>query len=193
MIDDQAPDETPTDRDPLTPAEAAAAELATLLAKAEAELAETKDKLLRTLAESENQRRRLQRDREDAQKYAASNFARDMLDASDNLRRALASIAGVNVQDDHIKALIDGVAATERSLLAAFERHGIKRVEPKIGDRFDPNLHEAMFEVPNTGQPSGTIVQVVQSGYQIHDRLLRAAMVGVAKADAPTQRIDTTV
>ncbi len=193
MIDDQAPDETPTDHEPRTLAEAAAAELATLLTKAETELAETKDKLLRTLAESENQRRRAQREREDTQKYAASNFARDMLDASDNLRRALASVEGANIQDDRVKALLDGVAATERSLLAAFERHGIKRVEPKIGDRFDANLHEAMFEVPNTGQPGGTIVQVVQSGYQIHDRLLRAAMVGVAKADAATQRVDTTV
>lgn len=193
MTDDQAPDQTPTDREPRTPAEAAAAELAAMLAKAEAELADTKDKLLRTLAESENQRRRAQREREDAQKYAAANFARDMIDASDNLRRALASVEGATIQDDRAKALIDGVAATERSLLAAFERHGIRRIEPKIGDRFDPNLHEAMFEVPNTGQPSGTIVQLVQSGYQMHDRLLRAAMVGVAKADAPAQRIDQTV
>src|ERR1700722_3403761 len=109
MIDDMndpAADQTPTDGEPQTRAEVAAAELATLLTKAEAELADTKDKLLRTLAESENQRRRLQRDREDAQKYAATNFARDMLDASDNLRRALASVEGVPIHDDHVKALL---------------------------------------------------------------------------------------
>lgn len=173
----------PTDGEPLTPAEAAAAELAERLAKSEAELADTKDKLLRALAETENIRRRAQRDTDDARKYAASKFAGDMIDAADNLRRALASVEGLSVQDERIKALLDGVAATERSLIAAFERHGMKPVAPKVGDRFDPNLHEAMFEVPGTGQPGGTIVQVVQSGYQMHDRLLRAAMVGVAKSD----------
>ena len=191
--DDLTPDRNAVDG-PQTPAEAAAAELAVRLNKSEAELADTKDKLLRALAETENQRRRAQRDREDARKYAASNFAKDMLDVADNLRRALGSLDPASLQDERAKALVEGVAATERALLAALERHGIKRIEPEIGERFDPNLHEAMFEVPNTGKPGGSVVQVVQAGYRMHDRLLRPAMVGVAKAGAnsgPT--IDQTV
>jgi molecular chaperone GrpE len=192
MDDDAMPGFGPTDGEPQTPAETAAAELASRLAKSEAELADTKDKLLRALAETENMRRRAQRDSDDARKYAVSNFAKDMLDASDNLHRALASVDAANLQDERAKSLVDGVAATERALAAAFERHGMKRIEPKVGDRFDPNLHEAMFEVPGTGQPGGTIVQVLQNGYQIHDRLLRAAMVGVAKSDG-TARVDQTV
>jgi molecular chaperone GrpE len=192
MSDDSMPGFDPTDDEPQTPAEAVAAELATRLAKSDADLADTKDKLLRALAETENMRRRAQRDSDDARKYAVSNFARDMLDASDNLHRALASIDPASLQDERAKALVDGVAATERALAAAFERHGMKRIEPKVGERFDPNLHEAMFEVPGTGQPGGTIVQVLQPGYQIHDRLLRAAMVGVAKSDA-APRFDQTV
>jgi molecular chaperone GrpE len=194
--DETAQDQTPTDGEPQSRAEIAAAELATLLAKAEGELAETKDKLLRALAETENIRRRAQRDSDDARKYAASKFAGDMLDVADNLRRALASVEGVTVQDDHIKALVEGVAATERALLSAFERHGIKRIEPQLGERFDANAHEAMFEVPNTGQPGGSIVQVVQPGYRMHDRLLRPAMVGVAKGDAAPangRHVDQTI
>jgi molecular chaperone GrpE len=194
MNDDLTPDRNAAD-DPQTPAEAAAAELAERLSKSEAELADTKDKLLRALAETENQRRRAQREREDASKYAAANFAKDMLDVADNFRRALASIDPASLQDERAKALIEGVAATERALLAAFERHGIKRIEPEIGERFDPNLHEAMFEVPSTGQPAGSIVQVVQAGYRMHDRLLRPAMVGVAKASANSSgsTVDQTV
>jgi molecular chaperone GrpE len=194
MNDDLTPDRNAADG-PQTPAEAAAAELAERLNKSEAELADTKDKLLRALAETENQRRRAQREREDASKYAAANFAKDMLDVADNFRRALASIDPSSLQDERAKALIEGVAATERALLAAFERHGIKRIEPAIGDRFDPNLHEAMFEVPSTGQPGGSIVQVVQAGYRMHDRLLRPAMVGVAKASANSSgsTVDQTV
>lgn len=193
---DETNDQTQPDGEPQTRAEIAAAELATLLAKAESELADTKDKLLRALAETENQRRRAQREREDAQKYAAANFAKEMLDVADNLRRALASVDVATLQDERAKALVEGVAATERALFAAFERHGMKRIEPQIGERFDANLHEAMFEVPNTGYPAGSIVQVLQNGYRMHDRLLRAAMVGVAKGGAPmadTPRVDQTV
>lgn len=194
MNDDLTPDRNAADDAPRTPAEAAAAELATLLAKAESELADTKDKLLRALAESENQRRRAQRDREDASKYAASSFAKELLDVGDNLRRALASVDADALRDPQTKSLLEGVAATERALLAAFERHGITRVDPQPGERFDPHFHEAMFEVPNTGQPAGSIVQVMQPGYRMHDRLLRPAMVGVAKgAAADTPRVDQTV
>jgi molecular chaperone GrpE len=181
--DDLTPDRNAVDG-PQTPAEVAAAELAVRLNKSETELADTKDKLLRALAETENQRRRAQRDTDDARKYAASNFAKDMLDVADNLRRALGSLDPTSLQDERAKALVEGVAATERALLAALERHGIKRIEPEIGERFDPNSHEAMFEVPNTGKPGGSVVQVVQAGYRMHDRLLRPAMVGVAKAGA---------
>jgi molecular chaperone GrpE len=191
--DDLTPDRNAVDG-PQTAAEVAAAELAVRLNKSEAELADTKDKLLRALAETENQRRRAQRDTEDARRYAASNFAKDMLDVADNLRRALGSLDPASLQDERAKALVEGVAATERALLAALERHGIKRIEPEIGERFDPNSHEAMVEVPNTGKPGGSVVQVVQAGYRMHDRLLRPAMVGVAKAGAnsgPT--IDQTV
>lgn len=164
------------------------------VAKLETELAETKDRLLRALAESENQRRRAQREREDTQRYAAASFAKDLLDVADNLHRALASVTADEIQDERVKSLLEGVAATERALLAAFERNGMKRIEPKLGDRFDVNLHQAMFEVENSGRPPGTVVQVLQPGYQMYDRLLRPALVGVAKADAPprdTPRIDT--
>jgi molecular chaperone GrpE len=173
-----------------------ATELQERLARTEAELAESKDRLLRALAEGENQRRRAQRDREDAQRYAASSFAKDMLDVADNLRRALASVEGSDMQDERAKGLVEGVAATERALLAAFERHGIRRIDPLPGERFDVNLHQAMFEVENSGQPAGAIVQVLQTGYQMHDRLLRPALVGVAKAEARPKdipRVDTVV
>jgi molecular chaperone GrpE len=191
MTDDLTPDRNAVDG-PQTPAEAAAAELAERLNKSEAELADTKDKLLRALAETENQRRRAQRDTDDARKYAATNFAKDMLDVADNLRRAIGSLDAASLQDDRAKALVEGVAATERALLAALERHGIKRIDPEIGEKFDPHSHEAMFEVPNTGKPGGSIVQVVQAGYRMHDRLLRPAMVGVAKAVSGST-VDQTV
>jgi molecular chaperone GrpE len=127
-----------------------------------------------------------------------------MLAVADNLGRALQHIPAEQLDSDPaLKTLYDGVAATERQLVAAFERHGIRRIEP-LGEKFDSNLHQAMFEVPGTGQPAGTIVQVLQPGYLIQDRLLRAAMVGVAKAEpaaakpngeggAPGSRIDTVV
>jgi molecular chaperone GrpE len=150
------------------------------VATLEAELAETRDRLLRALAETENVRRRAQREREDVQKYAVAGFAKDLLSAADNLRRALDSLPEREAKDARTKSLIAGVAATERELLAVFERHGLRRIDPK-GERFDHNLHEAVFEVDNSGRPQGTIVEVLQPGYLLHDRLLRPAMVGVAK------------
>ena len=193
--DDLTPDRNAVDDGPQSPAEAAAAELASRLNKSETELADTKDKLLRALAETENQRRRGQRERDDASKYAAANFAKDMLEVADNFRRALTSVDAESLLDEGAKALIEGIAATERTLLAAFERHGIKRIEPEIGERFDPHWHEALFEVPNTGHPGGSVAQVVQAGYRMHDRLLRPALVGVAKAGAPStgSTVDQTV
>ena len=147
----------------------------------EAELAETKDRLLRALAETENVRRRAEREREDMRKYAVSGFAKDLLSAADNLRRALDSLSPSEVRSDKVRGLLDGVAATERELLAVLDRHGIRRIDPK-GERFDHNFHQAIFETETADAPPGTVVEVLQPGYVLHDRLLRPAMVGVAKA-----------
>lgn len=155
----------------------------TRIVELEAELAEQKDRLLRALAETENVRRRGQREREDASKYAVAGFAKDLLSAADNLRRALDSLPEAEVKDDRTRSLLAGVAATERELLSIFERYGIKRIDPK-GERFDHNLHQAIFEAERPDQPSGTVVEVLQPGYVLHDRLLRPAMVGVAKGGA---------
>jgi molecular chaperone GrpE len=158
----------------------------------EAELADAKDRLLRALAETENTRRRAQREREDTQKYAITGFARDLLSPVDNLRRALDSIPEAEITDPRVRSLLDGVAATERELLGALERHGVKRIDPK-GEKFDHNFHQAIFEAPNPDKPAGTIVEVLQAGYVLHDRLLRPAMVGVAKggpAAVPSEGTD---
>ena len=143
---------------------------------------ELKDRALRVAAEMENLRRRTARDVHDARTYAVANFARDMLSVSDNLRRALDAIpAEAKASGDAgFKALIDGVEITERAMLSALERHGVKKLEPQ-GEKFDPNFHQAMFEVPNPEVPANTVVQVVQPGYSIGERVLRPAMVGVAK------------
>ena len=146
----------------------------------EAELADQKDRLLRALAETENVRRRAQREREDASKYAVTGFAKDLLSAADNLRRALESLPEMEVKDERTRSLLAGVAATERELLSVFERYGIRRIDPK-GEPFDHNFHQAIFEAERADQPSGTVVEVLQPGYVLHDRLLRPAMVGVAK------------
>jgi molecular chaperone GrpE len=150
----------------------------------EAELAEQKDRLLRALAETENVRRRAQREREDASKYAVAGFAKDLLSAADNLRRALESLPDAEVKDERTRSLLEGVAATERELLSVFERHGIRRIDPQ-GEPFDHNFHQAIFEAEREDQPSGTVVEVLQPGYVLHDRLLRPAMVGVAKGPKP--------
>jgi molecular chaperone GrpE len=153
-----------------------------------------KEQVLRALAEVENIRRRGQREREDLGKYAISNFAKDLLPVADNLRRALdAAPAEAREGSDILKTLAVGVEATERQLAAAFDRVGIRKLEP-IGETFDPNFHQVMFDVENTGRPAGTVVQVLQAGYTIHGRLLREAMVGVAKRgaeDAGQPHIDT--
>jgi molecular chaperone GrpE len=148
----------------------------------EAERAELKDKLLRTLADIENLRRRTEREVADARAYAVTNFARDMLNVADNVRRAIESLPAEARQgaDGALQGLIEGIELTERDLLKTLERHGVRKLEPQ-GQKFDPNLHQAMFEVPNAEVPNGTVVQVVQSGYVIGDRVLRPALVGVSK------------
>jgi molecular chaperone GrpE len=157
----------------------------------DAEIADLKDKLLRALAETENVRRRGVKDREDMAKFAMTGFARDMVKVAEDLRRALDSAESGGAD---ASALIEGVRLTERELLATLERHGIKRIEAKPGDKLNPELHEAMFEVPTAAQEAGTIVQVMEAGYMIHDRLLRPARVGVAKAAPGGQpHLDTQV
>ncbi len=153
------------------------------VAALEAEIAEHKDRLLRALAEAENTRRRAQRERDDAAKYAISGFARDLLSAADNLRRALDSLPEAEAVDERTRSLLAGVAATERELLSVFERNGIRRIDPR-GEPFDHNFHQAIFEAERADRPPGTIVEVLQPGYVLHDRLLRPAMVGVAKPPA---------
>ncbi|GJD99663.1 nucleotide exchange factor GrpE [Methylobacterium isbiliense] len=152
------------------------------VAALEAEKRDLKDKLLRTLADMENLRRRTEREVADARTYAVTNFARDMLNVADNVRRALDSVPAESraAAEGSLKALVDGIELTERDLVKTLERHGVRPVEPQ-GQRFDPNLHQAMFEVPNPDVASGTVVQVVQTGYVIGERVLRPALVGVAK------------
>ena len=160
-----------------------------------AEVAELKDQLLRALAETENVRRRLQREKEDGVKFAAAGFAKDMLSVADNLRRALDSAEPEALgESEPLKALYDGVEMVERELAAVFERAGIERIDP-MGEKFDHDYHQAMFEVPDSDQPNGTVVQLLQPGYVMRGRLLRPALVGVAKgkADKDKPRIDTTV
>ncbi len=159
----------------------------------QAELDEAKDQMLRAVAELENTRKRLLRDREDVRKYAVADFAKDLLDFSDNFRRALDAIpSDLGETDTVVKNIVSGVEAMEKELMKTFSRHGIQKIEPeeKI---FDPNVHEVMFEGPSGGKPPGTIIQVIEPGYMLHDRLLRPARVGVAKDDGQpqTHQIDT--
>ncbi len=146
------------------------------------ENAELKDRFLRLAADMDNLRRRTERDVKDAKSYSVAGFARDMLSVSDNLRRALDAISDEDKQagDTGLNALIEGVEMTERAMLSALERHGVKKLEPE-GQKFDPNFHQAMFEIPNADVPNNTILQVVQAGYTIGERVLRPAMVGVSK------------
>ena len=157
------------------------------VAALEAEAAQLKDQLLRALAEAENVRRRAQRDRADAQKYAAAPMLRDLLAVADNLTRAIQSVPrDETVEDDRFKTLLAGIEMTERELASVFQRHNVVKLEP-LGEMMDPHRHEAMFEVPDPSKPSGTVVQVVEPGYLLHDRLIRPARVGVAKGGAPAQ------
>jgi molecular chaperone GrpE len=149
------------------------------------EAADARDKMLRTLAEMENLRKRTSREVADARTYGITGFARDVLDIADNLQRALDAVpaeARANA-DPGLKALIEGVELTERSLLNTLEKNGVKKFDPS-GGKFDPNFQQAMFEVPDPSVPAGTVVQVMQSGYMIGERVLRPALVGVSKGGA---------
>jgi molecular chaperone GrpE len=151
------------------------------------ELAEAKDKTLRTLAEMENLRQRTRREVADSKVYGITGFARDVLDIADNLQRALDAVPAETREnaDPMLKTLIEGVELTERSLLNALEKNGVKKFDP-TGEKFNPNFQQAMYEVPDPSVPSGTVVQVVQAGYTIGERVLRPALVGVSKGGAKT-------
>ncbi len=154
--------------------------------------AELKDRLLRTLAEMENLRKRTEREVTDARLYGVTTFARDILSVADNMRRALDAVSPElrASAEAGVKALIDGVELTERELVKALEKNGVRQFSPR-GEKFDPNVHQAMFEVPNASVPAGSVVEVVQPGYMIGERVLRPAMVGVSKGgpkSAPPSR-----
>lgn len=146
------------------------------------EIAQLKDQLLRALAETENVRRRADRERKETADYAITKFARDLLSLSDNLSRALETVpAGEAELSDPLKNFIEGIRLTEREMSNIFERYGIKKIMP-LGEKFDHNWHQAMFEIESADQEPGTVLQVLQAGYKLQDRLLRPAMVGVSKA-----------
>ena len=148
----------------------------------EQQITELNEKMLRLAAELENTRRRAERDKSDALRYGVTGFARDMVSVGDNLTRALNAIEETDREglSDNMVNLLEGVGATQRDLMAALQRNGVKPIAPE-GEKFDPNFHEAIYEAPGTGQDNGTIIEVVEIGYMIGDRLLRAAKVGVAK------------
>ena len=164
------------------PAETAERDAFAVIEALNAENSQLKDRVLRTLAEMENLRRRTEREVSDAKTYAVTGFARDMLTVVDNLARALEHLPAEAraAADPQIQSVIEGVELTARDLEAVLGRHGVKRLDPK-GQKFDPNFHQAIFEVPDETLPAGAVSQVVQSGWTIGDRVLRPAMVGVSK------------
>ena len=171
------PEASATDQTPAAQQQGDAAALA----------AEFKDRLLRTLAEMENLRKRTEREVTDARLYGVASFARDLLGVADNMRRALDAVSPElrASAEAGVKALIDGVELTERELLKALEKNGVRQFSPR-GEKFDPNVHQAMFEVPNPAVPAGSVVEVVAPGYMIGERVLRPAMVGVSKGGPKT-------
>ncbi len=197
-VDAEAPPLSPAGKlaeEPVAAADAGIDPRTAVLAK---EVGSLKDQLLRAMAETENTRRRLTKERDDSARFGASSFAKDMLGVADNLRRALEAMPEGAFEDDApLKALADGLKLTEDELLKAFERHGIVKIDP-YGEKFDHNLHQAMMQLENTGKPAGTVAQVLAPGYVMHDRLLRPAMVGVAKGEPSDKeadkdsRVDTT-
>jgi molecular chaperone GrpE len=197
MTQDQTAEQTPAEgaEQAAPEASAPAADAAGRIAELEAEVAKLKNDVLYAKADTENTRRRLEQQAEDRGRYAVANIAKDVLSVADNLRRALDSVPpAARESDESLAALVTGVEMTERELLNTFERYGIKPV-PAQGERFDPNFHQAMMEMEDPSQIEGTVVLVMQAGYTLHDRLLRPAMVGVAKGGpkAGGGNVDTNV
>ncbi len=186
-------DNDPGNEAPMQPEPAVAPQPSTSLDR---ELAEAKDRLLRALADMDNMRKRTEREVAGARIYGISNFARDILGVADNMHRAMAALDDElrAKADEPTKVLLEGVELTERELMNVLEKHGVKRIEP-LGQKFDPNRHQAMYEIEDASVPAGTVVQVMQAGYLIGDRMLRPALVAVAKGggkappanDNPTQ------
>jgi len=187
------PDETKKrDPEPAAGADPAAGETSeaevTDVATLEARIADLTDRLLRSHAEMDNMRKRTERDKEDMAKYAITKFARDVLSVGDNLQRAIAAVpAGAAEEDPALKALVDGVTLTEREFLNVLDRNGVKRLDP-VGEPFNPHQHQAMTEVEDRDVAAGTVVQVYQPGYVLEDRVLRPAMVVIAKGGAKPGR-----
>jgi molecular chaperone GrpE len=179
----EEPAASPSQAPPPTPQAAAegAKSLQEIVAALQAEVGDLKDKWMRAHAEVENIRKRAERERDEATKYSIAKLARDIVAVGDNFQRAIDAVpAGAAEKDPALKSFLDGVTMTERELLNALDRHGIKRVQP-LNEQFNPHLHQAVAQVPRTDVPSGTIVEVYQAGYMIEDRVLRPAMVGVAQ------------
>jgi molecular chaperone GrpE len=186
-------DNDPGNEAPMQPEPAVAPRPSTSLDR---ELAEAKDRLLRTLADMDNMRKRTEREVADARVYGISNFARDILGVADNMHRAMQALDDElrAKADEATKALLEGVELTERELINVLEKHGVTKIEP-LGQRFDPNRHQAMYEIEDASVPSGSVIQVMQAGYLIGDRVLRPALVAVSKGggkaspanDNPTQ------
>lgn len=182
--EDQARTAEPSKAEPANASPDPGAELGIDLDALLAENTEMRDRLLRTMADMENLRRRTEREKADTARYAISNFARDVLTVGDNLKRTMDHVPPeAAAEDPALKSFLEGVALTERELLNVLERHGVTRIEP-LGARFDPNCHQAMYEVQNAEVPEGTVVDVMQAGYVIGDRCLRPALVAVAKGGA---------
>ncbi len=158
--------------------------------KLDTEIAELNDKLLRATAEMENLRRRTQKELADSKTYSIAGFAREMLGVSDNLRRAIEHVDEKDKEQSGLKSLIEGVEMTERELLAALEKNGVKKLSP-VNEKFDPHFHQAMFEIQNPDVPNNTVCEIVQVGFVIGERVLRPAMVGVAKGGPKIVAVDT--
>jgi molecular chaperone GrpE len=178
---DEVPIEAADETAEAAPTEATLADAGpALLAAAQAEARDMKDRMLRTLAEMENLRKRTEREVVDARTYGVTAFARDMLNVADNMRRAFETMPDeARPNDGPLKAFVEGIDLTERELLKTLEKHGVRKIAPD-GQKFDPNLHQAMFEIPNADLPKGTVVQTVQAGFVIGERVLRPALVGVS-------------
>ena len=196
--EDHTPQSEPADVCEDAPEKTLPDEVIELISALESEKAEMKDQLLRTMAEMENLRARTKREKEDAARYAPQRLVVDLLEVMDNLQRAVQSVpADAVAGSDQLKTLLDGVTMTNRAFIQAFEKHGITEVEA-LGQRLDPHHHEALFEVLDPDRPVGTVVQVIQPGFKLHDRLLRPARVGVAKGgstspEATSEKVDTHV
>ncbi len=161
-------------------AEEAPDEMESPFARLEDELEKLRNEVLYAQAETQNVRRRLEKEKTDASAYAATGFARDILSVADNLSRALAAIPAELRDDERLKPMITGIEMTAKEVDSVFQRHGIIKIEP-MGERLDPNKHQAMVELPHAEAEPGTVIQEMQTGYMIKDRLLRPALVGVAK------------